>query len=114
LTGFDDTPWIGHWYFCRKHWLLADLPSDCVLDWQYQAAAGGNGFQIDAPNLDAVVGYGKNQSGLGIGAAVLPVGQGQIVLLGIGGLNSAFINGDPKGFVPVVATRIVYNALNSL
>jgi beta-galactosidase len=112
LTGFDDTPWIGHWYFCHKHWLLDGLPSDCVLDWQYQAAAGGNGFEIDAPGLDAVVGYGKNQSGLGIGAAVLPVGQGQIILLGIGGLNPAFIQGDPTGFVPATATRIVYNALH--
>ena len=67
---------------------------------------------FDYANIEAVVGYGKNQSGVGIGASVLPVGHGQIVLLGIGGLNPAFIQGDPKGFVPVAATRIVYNALN--
>lgn len=112
LVGLDDCPWIGHWYFCRKHWLLDGLPTDCALDWQYQVGAPGNGFKLDAPGIEAVVGYGKNQSGVGIGAGILPLGQGEIVLLGIGGLNPAFIQSDPKGFMPVVAARIVYNALH--
>ncbi len=30
-AGFDDTPWIGHWSFGRKHWLLDGLTSVCVL-----------------------------------------------------------------------------------
>jgi beta-galactosidase len=111
-SGFDDTPWIGHWYFCRKHWLLEGLPSDCVLDWQYQAGAAGDALVIDAPNMEAVVGYGKNPGpGLGLGAVVIPVGQGQIVMLALSGLTSSFINQDPRGFQPVVASRIIYNAL---
>ena len=112
--GFDDTPWIGHWYFGRKHWLLAGLPSDCVFDWQYQAAAGGDGLMIDAPGIEAIVGYGKNPGpGLGFGAAIVPLGRGQIIFLCIPGLNSAFIDGSPKGFQPVAAKRIIYNALTS-
>jgi hypothetical protein len=112
-AGFDDTPWIGHWYFCKKHWLLDGLPSDCVLDWQYQAAAPGDGIIVDAPGMEAVVGYGKNPGpGLGFGVIVVPVGQGKIVMLGLGGLNAAFIKGDPEGFQPVTAKRIVYNALH--
>ncbi|HEX4084478.1 MAG TPA: malectin domain-containing carbohydrate-binding protein [Chthoniobacteraceae bacterium] len=112
-AGYDDTPWIGHWYFCRKHWLLEGLPSNCVLDWQYQAAAPGDALKIDAPGIDPVIGYGKNPGpGLGLAAAVIPCGQGQIVLLAINGLNPAFVNNDPTGFLPVVARRIVYNALH--
>ncbi|MGA3171506.1 MAG: malectin domain-containing carbohydrate-binding protein [Chthoniobacteraceae bacterium] len=114
MSGADDTPWIGHWYFCRKHWLLDGLPSDCVLDWQYQAGASGDGLVMDAPGMEAVIGYGKNPGpGLGFGAVVIPVGKGEIVLLGIGGLYDAFAYGDPKGFDPVTAKRIVYNALQS-
>jgi beta-galactosidase len=113
LSGYDDCPWIGHWYFGRKHWLLDGLPSDCVLDWQYQAAAPGDGLILDAPGMEGVIGYGKNPGpSLGFGAVVIPVGQGQIVLLGMGGLSDAFISGDPTGFNPITATRIVYNALH--
>jgi hypothetical protein len=114
-AGFDDTPWIGHWYFGRKHWLLNGLPSDCVFDWQYQAAAGGDGLIMDAPGMEAVVGYGKNPGpSLGFGAAVVPLGRGQIIFLGIPGLNAAFIDGDPQGFQPVAAKRIIYNAIHAL
>jgi hypothetical protein len=114
-AGVDDTPWIGHWYFGRKHWLLDGLPSGCVFDWQYQAAAGGDGLIMDAPGMEAVVGYGKNPGpGLGFGAAVVPLGKGQIVFLCIPGLNAAFIDGDPKGFQPVAAKRIIYNALQRI
>jgi hypothetical protein len=112
MAGYDDCPWIGHWYFGRKHWLLDGLPSDCVLDWQYQVGAPGDGLVIDAPGMEGVIGYGKNPGpGLGFGAVVIPVGQGQIVLLAIGGLSDAFVNDDAKGFDPVTAKRIVYNAL---
>jgi hypothetical protein len=114
LAGEDDTPWIGHWYFARKHWLLDGLPSNCVLDWQYQAAATGNGLVLDAPGMEAVIGYGKNPGpNLGFGAVVIPVGRGQIVLLAMGGLTDAFVDDDPKGFVPAVAQRMVYNALQA-
>ncbi len=111
-AGYDDTPWLGHWYFARKHWLLDGLPVDCVLDWQYQTAAPGDGLVLDAQKLEAVIGYGKNPSpGLGLGAAVVPVDHGEIILLAMGGLANAFLHDDPKGFQPLAATRIIYNAL---
>jgi len=113
-TGFDDTPWIGHWYFSRKHWLLDGLPSDCVLDWQYQAAGGGDGLILDAHGMEPVIGYGMNPGpSLGFGSVVIPVGRGKIILLAIPGLNQAFIEEDPRGFQPVTARRIVYNALHT-
>jgi hypothetical protein len=111
-AGFDDTSWVGHWYFARRHWLLDGLPADCVLDWQYQAAAGGDGLVMDAPGIEAVIGYGKNPGpGLGLGVAVVPLGKGQIIFLGIPGLNAAFLDDNPKGFQPVAAKRMIYNAL---
>ncbi|MGA3170751.1 MAG: malectin domain-containing carbohydrate-binding protein [Chthoniobacteraceae bacterium] len=112
MAGYDDTPWIGHWYFCRQHWLLDGLPSNCVLDWQYQAAAPGNGLELDAPGIEAIIGYGRNPGpGLGLAAATVPVGKGQILILAMGGLNNAFIYGNPRGFEPVTARRIIYNSL---
>jgi hypothetical protein len=78
-AGADNTAWIWHWYFGKKHWLLDGLPSDCVFDWQYQAGAGGDGLIVDAPGIEAVIGYGKNPGpNLGLGAAVIPYGQGEI------------------------------------
>jgi beta-galactosidase len=112
VAGFDDTAWVGHWYFAKKHWLLDGLPSDCVLSWQYQAAAGGDGLVIDAPNMEAAIGYGKNPGpSLGLGAVVIPVEKGRIVMLAVNGLNEGFINGDAKSFQPITAKRIIYNAL---
>ncbi|HVE16177.1 MAG TPA: malectin domain-containing carbohydrate-binding protein [Chthoniobacterales bacterium] len=112
-AGFDDTPWVGHWYFGKKHWLLDGLPSDCVLDWQYQPGVGGDGLVLDAPGMEPIIGYGKNPGpGLGLGAVTIPVGKGQIVLLAVSGLNAGFIDGDAMAFQPVTAKRIVYNALH--
>ena len=112
-AGFDDTPWVGHWYFGKKHWLLDGLPSDCVFDWQYQAAAGGDGLLIDAPGMEAVIGYGKNPGpDLGLGAVVIPVGKGEIVVLAVNGLNSGFTDDNANAFQPLAARRIIYNALH--
>jgi hypothetical protein len=112
-AGFEDTAWVGHWYFGKKHWLLDGLPSDCILSWQYQPGAGGDGLIIDAPGMEPVIGYGRNPGpSLGLGAVVIPVEKGKIVLLAVNGLNAGFINGDGKAFQPVTAKRIVYNALH--
>jgi len=103
---------MGFWYFGRKHWLLSGLPSDCVLDWQYQIQHG-NGLRIDAPGMDVAVGFGRDHDpDLGIGAAVVPYGKGTVVLFCMPGLGRAFTDDDAHAFDPVTATRIVYNALS--
>ena len=84
-----------------------------MLDWQYQNGAGGDGLVMDAPGMEAVIGYGKNPGpGLGFGAAVVPVEKGKIVFLAVSGLARGFIDGDPKAFQPITARRMVYNALH--
>lgn len=111
MLGDSDEPWMGRWYFAKKHWLLDGLPSDCVLDWQYQIS-GGNGFIASAPGLDAVIGYGINHNPRpALGAAVIPYGKGQIVLLCIPGIGPSIRTGAPQGIHPVTATRMLYNCL---
>ena len=111
MIGDSDAPWLGRWYFGRQHWLLNGLPSNTVLDWQYQIS-GGNGLVIDAPGMEGVIGYGiHHDPRLGFGAAIIPYGKGKIVLFCIPGLAQSFVDGQPEGIDPVTATRIVYNAL---
>ncbi len=103
--------WLGFWYFGRRHWLLNGLPSDCVLDWPYQIG-NGSGLFLSGPNVDAIIGYGKNHDPkIGLGASVIKYGKGQIVLLDLPGLEHAFMTGDASSFQPVTAKRMIYNAL---
>lgn len=103
--------WLGSWYFGKKSWLLGGLPANTVLDWQYQIT-GGNGLDIDAPGIEGVIGYGVNhEPHIGLGAAIVPYGKGQIVLFCIPGLAQSFVDGQPEGIDPVTAKRIVYNCL---
>lgn len=113
MAGHPGMSWMGYWYFGRKHWLLDGLPSDCVFDWQYQASAGGNGFYIDAPGLEGVIGYDRDhQIPPGLGAAVIPVGKGQIVLCCLLGLDRSFVENDNHVFQAVTAKRLIYNMLH--
>jgi len=111
LLGNSSAPWMGRWYFGKKHWLLNGLPAGCVLDWPYQIT-GGNGLLMDAPGLDTVLGYGINHSPTpAVGTAVIPYGKGQIVLFCIPGLGPSFKSGTNAGIDPVTADRIIYNSL---
>jgi len=70
-------PWMGGWYFTRKHKLLEGLPVGSVMDWKYQAAttygqdhfygdyggASGRGWVFDADNLDVAVAIGADHQG---------------------------------------------------
>ena len=67
-------PWMGGWYFTRKHKLLDGLPVGDVMDWKYQAAttygqdhfyadmggSAGHGQVFDAQNLDVAVAIGAD------------------------------------------------------
>jgi hypothetical protein len=103
---------MGFWFFGRKHWLLAGLPSDCVLDWPYQISTG-NGLMLSGPGLESVIGYGKDHDpDVGTAAAVFPCGRGEVVLLALPELMNSFVSGASGGFQPVTAKRLMFNALN--
>ena len=110
MAGDEGPSWLGFWYFGKPHPLLEGLPTG-VLDWQYQIAHG-NGMRLSGPNVDVVVGYGKNHDPrLSAGVASIRYGQGEIVLLGLPGLGQAFVTGQSNEFGPLAARRLVYNAL---
>lgn len=110
--GGGGAPWNGSWYFVRRHRLLDGLPAPCAMDWRYQVnAPASNGLLLAAPGLEAAIGYGKsNDPRVGMGAVVIPHGKGQIVLFDLPGLQSA-LSGDAGGIHPVVARRLLLNAI---
>jgi len=111
-VGGSGPSWMGFWFFGRKHWLLDGLPSDCVLDWPYQIISG-NGLLLSGSGVESVVGYGKNHDpNVGVAAAVIPCGRGEIVLLALPGLMDSFVTGAAGAFQPVTAKRLMFNALN--
>jgi hypothetical protein len=110
-VGGSGASWLGFWYFGKKHWLLNGLPADCVLDWPYQIGMG-NGLMVGGRNVEAVVGYGRNHdANIGLAASVISCGKGQIVFLGLPGLEAAFVSNDPANFQLVTAKRILFNAI---
>jgi hypothetical protein len=110
-VGASGPSWMGFWFFGRRHWLLDGLPSDCVLDWPYQIEQG-NGLMLWGPGMEAVIGYGKDHDpNIGVAAATIPCGKGEIVMLAIPGLMNSFVSGNADGFHPVTAKRLMFNAL---
>jgi beta-galactosidase len=110
-VGASGPSWMGFWFFGRKHWLLDGLPTDCVLDWPYQIEQG-NGLMLSAPGMEAVIGYGKDHDpNIGVAAAAIECGRGQIVMLAVPGLMNSFLSGNANGFHPVTAKRLMFNAL---
>ncbi len=111
-VGASGPSWMGFWFFGRRHWLLAGLPSDCVLDWPYQITSG-NGLRLSGAGVDSVIGYGRDHDPqVGVAAAVIRSGRGEIVFLALRGLRDAFVNGVAGKFQPVTARRLIFNALN--
>jgi hypothetical protein len=111
-VGPSGPSWMGFWFFGRKHGLLSGLPSDCVLDWPYQITSG-NGLMLSGPEVESVVGYGRNHDpNVGVAAAVVHCGRGKIVLLALPGLMDSFVSNGSGKFQPVTARRLMFNALN--
>ena len=110
-VGASGPSWMGFWFFRRRHWLLDGLPSDCVLDWPYQIGQG-NGLMLSGRGMEAVIGYGKDHDpNIGVAAATIECGRGEIVMLAIPGLMNSFLSGNADGFHPVTARRLMFNAL---
>jgi beta-galactosidase len=110
-VGASGPSWMGFWFFGRRHWLLDGLPDDCVLDWPYQIGEG-NGLMLSGRGMKAVIGYGKDHDpNIGVAAATIECGRGEIVMLAIPGLMNSFLSGNADGFHPVTARRLMFNAL---
>ncbi len=118
-------PWMGGWYFTKKHKLLDGLPVGCVMDWKYQAgtaygldhfyadagSGGASSFNFDAKGLDVAVGLGADhQSNPGIAAGSLAAGKGQIVFAAFQQLVRATQN-EGTAFNHFIALKILGNAV---
>ena len=123
-TGYlpDNTaPWMGSWYFARQHWLLDNLPTNCVLGWQYQIPHGtgdGGGLLIDSVpgySLDVMIGYGRQDDAtIAVGACVMQCGQGLIVLPAIPRLRNALSITNGGIVTQPVALRLLGNSLRAM
>ena len=118
-------PWMGGWFFARKHFLLEDLPVNCVLDWRHQAGTcygldyfysdAGHGsassVNFDADGLDVAVGLGADhQSNPGIVAGSLPAGKGEIVFVAFPQLVRA-TKSEGTAFNHFIALKMLGNAV---
>src|SRR5206468_9845089 len=51
-------PWMGNWYFVRKHPLYDGLPVDQAMGIHYQVPGReANGLLVNGPNVEIVAGY---------------------------------------------------------
>ncbi len=127
VVGNLGAPWFGSWYFCRKHWLLDGLATDCALDWRWGLSAfggptwlketpGGNrndGLLLDAPNMEVFIGYGADHNTkVGVGGCLIPYGKGQIVLYCIPNLVQGLRPGE-FALNQVIAQRLLGDALRA-
>jgi len=124
-TWVDPTgaPWFGSWYFVRKHWLFAGLPTG-AMDWRYDNSwdpiheggndAGTGGASMTAPGMEVACGYSTNDKKtlLGASACVIPYGKGQIVWYSLPQLLSALTKAG-LATNAAVAQRLLANAIET-
>jgi beta-galactosidase len=54
-------PWMGNWYFVRKHPVFAGMPINQCMGIHYQARGRqSNGLLVEGPNVEIVVGYSRD------------------------------------------------------
>jgi beta-galactosidase len=98
-------PWMGNWYFVRKHAIYAGLPVDQVMGIHYQAKGRqSNGLLIDkAPNgapIDIIAAYSRDHDrNIGAGTFTTKLGKGKLLYQRVPELH------------PVLQQRFLSNAL---
>jgi beta-galactosidase len=113
-VGESRAPWMGSWCFSRKHPVLDGLPADQAMKSDYQIPVDGtSGVIVDGRDVDVFIGYGRDHD-RNVGAAGLAarLGQGRVLFFGLPIL--AGLKGTGDGLQPVMAARLVSNALKFL
>jgi hypothetical protein len=101
-------PWMGNWYFVRKHPLYEGLPMDQAMGIHYQVPGReANGLVVDrAPGgaeLEIVAAYSRDHSRvIGAGTFTTKLGAGKVVYHRVPGMH------------PVLQQRFLANALRWL
>lgn len=74
-------PWMGNWYFVRKHPLYEGLPVDQVMGIHYQAKGRqSNGLLIDGANVEIIAAYSRDHDrNVGAGTFTARLGSTKIL-----------------------------------
>jgi beta-galactosidase len=74
-------PWMGNWYFVRKHPLYEGMPVDQAMGIHYQARGqAGNGLLVDGNDVEIVAAYSRDHSrAIGAGTFTTKLGKGKVV-----------------------------------
>jgi hypothetical protein len=97
-------PWMGNWYFVRKHPLYDGMPVDQAMGIHYQVPGReANGLLVDGPNVELVAAYSRDHSRvIGAGTFTTMLGKGKVVYHRVPGMH------------PVLQQRFLANALRWL
>jgi hypothetical protein len=97
-------PWMGNWYFVRKHPVYAGLPVDQAMGIHYQARAReANGLLVDGPHVEIIAAYSRDHDRrIGAGTFTTKLGAGKILYQRVPEIH------------PVLQARFLANALRWL
>ncbi|HEY4382397.1 MAG TPA: glycoside hydrolase, partial [Acidobacteriaceae bacterium] len=101
-------PWMGNWYFVRKHPLYDGMPVDQPMGIHYQAPGReANGLLIErapgGPEVEIIAAYSRDHSRvIGAGTFTTKLGAGKVVFHRVPAMH------------PVLQARFLANALHWL
>ncbi len=97
-------PWMGNWYFVRKHPLYDGMPVDQALGIHYQAKGReSNGLLVDGPNVEIIAAYSRDHDRrIGAGTFTAKLGNGRVLYHRVPEMH------------PVLQARFLANALGWL
>jgi beta-galactosidase len=97
-------PWMGNWYFVRKHPLYEGLPVDQAMGIHYQAKGReSNGLLVEGPGVEIVAAYSRDHDRrIGAGTFTAKLGKGKVIYHRVPEMQ------------PVMQTRFLANALRWL
>jgi beta-galactosidase len=103
-VGGSRSPWMGSWVFLRHHPAYDGLPTDTVMNWEYQVDPNSaSGLLIDGAGIDIIAAYSRDHDRK-IGAATFTasLGQGTVLFQAV------------RGMQPQVYERFITDALTYL
>lgn len=85
VVGDFRAPWMGNWYFVRKHALFSGMPVNAAMGGFYQAPGRqSNGLLVDrapnGPEIEIIVGYSRDHDRkVGAGTFTTRLGKGKVL-----------------------------------
>jgi beta-galactosidase len=97
-------PWMGNWYFVRRHVVYEGMPVDQAMGFHYQAKGRqSNGLLVDGPNVEIIAAYGRDHDrNIGAGTFTTKLGPAKVLYHRVPELH------------PVLQQRFLANALRWL